>query len=93
LGTTLGLLASLEDIVGEVPEARGNRQFRIYVHLKPNTIQTLDASQEFKRDPKMVATAPTPSLPKAPPVPGEWRSEVDTGSAAIRLSVVYKTGV
>jgi hypothetical protein len=34
----------------EVPEARGDRQFRIYARLKPNTVQTLDASREFKRE-------------------------------------------
>ena len=50
LGTALGLVASLEDIAGEVPEARGDRQFRIYAHLQPNTIQTLAASEEFKRE-------------------------------------------
>ena len=50
LGTALDLIDAVEDIAGEVPEARGDRQFRIYVYLKPNTIQTLDASQEFKRE-------------------------------------------
>jgi hypothetical protein len=50
LGTALDLIDAVEDIAGEVPEARGDRQFRIYVYLKSNTIQTLDASQEFKRE-------------------------------------------
>ena len=49
LGTALDLIDAVEDIAGEVPEARGDRQFRIYVHLKPNAIETLGASQEFKR--------------------------------------------
>ena len=50
LGTALDLIDAVEDIAGEVPEARGDRQFRIYVHLKPNAIETLGASQEFKRE-------------------------------------------
>lgn len=50
LGTALDLIDTVEDIAGEVPEARGDRQFRIYVYLKPNAIQTLGASQEFKRE-------------------------------------------
>ena len=50
LGTALDLIDAVEDIAGEVPEARGDRQFRIYVYLKPNAIETLGASQEFKRE-------------------------------------------
>lgn len=50
LGTALDLIENVEDIAGEVPEARGDRQYRIYVYLKPNAIQTLGASQEFKRE-------------------------------------------
>jgi hypothetical protein len=49
LGTALDLIDAVEEIAGEVPEARGDRQFRIYVHLKPNAIEMLGASQEFKR--------------------------------------------
>jgi hypothetical protein len=50
LGTALDLIETVEDIAGEVPEARGDRQFRIYVYLKPNAVETLGASQEFKRE-------------------------------------------
>ena len=49
LGTTLDLISYLESVRGMIPEAKGDLQFRIYVALKPNALQILDASREFKR--------------------------------------------
>ena len=71
LGAPLGFVASLEDIAGEVPEARGDRQFRIYAHLQPNTIQTLDASEEFERE-REEQHALSPGFPDLLPV--AWRA-------------------
>ena len=34
---------------GRIAGASGDRQFRIYVRLKPSAIDTLDRSREFKR--------------------------------------------
>jgi len=50
LGTALDLIDILDDIAGEEPGARGDRQFRVYVYLKPNALKTLEESQEFKRE-------------------------------------------
>ena len=49
LGTALDLIASLEAVKGKVPGARGDMQFRIYVTLRPDAIQTLEQSTQFNR--------------------------------------------
>jgi hypothetical protein len=50
LGTALDLIDVLDDIAGEEQGTRGDRQFRIYVYLKPEAQKTLEESQEFKRE-------------------------------------------
>jgi len=49
LGMPLDLIEHLEAVHGKVRGAGGDRQFRIYVRLKPGARETLDRSQEFKR--------------------------------------------
>ena len=49
LGTALDVISYIERVRGKIPEAKGDLQFRIYVALKPNALQSLDASREFKR--------------------------------------------
>ncbi len=50
LGTALDLVDVLDDVAGEEEGARGDRQFRVYVYLKPEAQKTLEESQEFKRE-------------------------------------------
>jgi hypothetical protein len=50
LGTALDLVDVLDDIAGQEPGTRGDRQFRIYVYLKPKVQMTLEESPEFKRE-------------------------------------------
>lgn len=49
MGDALDLIERLESVHGRVPDAAGDQQFRIYVVLKPNAIDTLARSREFKR--------------------------------------------
>lgn len=49
LGTALDLIDHLEDVRGRVEGASGDRQFRLYVRLKPGTRETLERSKEFER--------------------------------------------
>jgi hypothetical protein len=50
LGTALDLIEVIDDVAGEEPGTRGDRQFRVYVYLKPNAQTTLQASQQFVRE-------------------------------------------
>jgi hypothetical protein len=50
LGTALDLIDTVDDIAGEEPGTRGDRQFRVYVYLKPDALKKLEDSQEFKRE-------------------------------------------
>ena len=50
LGNALNLVQAIETINGKVPKARGDLQFRMYVVLKPDALQTLKDSREFFRD-------------------------------------------
>ena len=50
LGNALDLVEAIEAINGKVPKARGDLQFRLYVVLKPDALQTLKDSSEFFRD-------------------------------------------
>jgi hypothetical protein len=49
MGTALDLIDLVERISGQVPDARGDRQFRIYVYLKPGALNKLHTAREFKR--------------------------------------------
>ena len=46
---TLALIEHVEWIRGQIPGASGDHQFRIYVRLIPDALNTLARSQEFKR--------------------------------------------
>jgi hypothetical protein len=50
LGTALDLIDIVDDIAGEEPGARSDRQFRVYVYLKPDALKKLEQSREFKRE-------------------------------------------
>ena len=49
LGDALDLIDRMETARGRVAGAAGDQQFRMYVRLKPNAIDTLARSREFKR--------------------------------------------
>ena len=49
LGTGLDLIQLVEAVHGEIKDTRGDHQFRIYVLLKPDALDRLYRSQEFKR--------------------------------------------
>lgn len=49
MGTALDLIDLVERISGQVPDARGDRQFRLYVYLKPGALNKLHAAKEFER--------------------------------------------
>ena len=48
-GTALDLVQLVEAAHGQIPEVRGDRQFRLYVKLKPGALDRLYQSREFKR--------------------------------------------
>ena len=50
LGDALSLVQSIETINGKIPKARGDLQFRVYVILRPNALETLRKSTQFFRD-------------------------------------------
>jgi len=49
LGPAIQIVDKLDTVRGEVPGARGDGQFRIYVQLKPDKLGVLDRSKEFRR--------------------------------------------
>jgi hypothetical protein len=49
LGTALDLVDTVERIAGQVPDTRGDRQFRVYVYLKPGAVNKLYTAKEFER--------------------------------------------
>jgi hypothetical protein len=49
LGDSLAIVERVDFVRGEVAGAPGDHQFRIYVRLVPDAVQTLGRSQEFKR--------------------------------------------
>ena len=49
LGSAIQIVDKLDTVRGEVLGARGDEQFRIYVQLKPDALDLLDQSQEFRR--------------------------------------------
>ena len=50
LGNALTLVESIETINGKIPKARGDLQFRMYVVLQSNALQTLKDCTQFFRD-------------------------------------------
>lgn len=50
LGRALDVVEAIDEVMGEQSGVGGDRQFRIYVYLKPNTVDILSRSQEFFRD-------------------------------------------
>jgi hypothetical protein len=50
LGRALDLVEAVDEVMGEESGVGGDRQFRLYVYLKPNTMEILAKSQEFFRD-------------------------------------------
>ena len=48
-GTALDLIEGLEQVAGQEPGAGGDRQFRLYVLLKPGAFRILAGSREFIR--------------------------------------------
>lgn len=50
LGRAVDLVDAIDEVMGEQSGVGGDRQFRIYVYLKPNTVEVLAKSQEFFRD-------------------------------------------
>ncbi len=49
LGDALALIEHVDGVRGEVPGASGDRQFRMYVRLRPDARDTLERSKEFSR--------------------------------------------
>jgi hypothetical protein len=47
LGHAVDLVEGIERIAGQYYGRGGDQQFRLYVFLKPNTVETLEKSQEF----------------------------------------------
>ena len=50
LGSAIDLVDAVDEVMGEESGVGGDRQFRLYVYLKPNTVGILSQSQEFFRD-------------------------------------------
>jgi hypothetical protein len=50
LGRAIDLVDAVDEVMGEGSGVSGDRQFRIYVYLKPNAVGVLSTSQEFFRD-------------------------------------------
>ena len=48
-GSAIQIVAKIDTVSGEVPGARGDEQFRIYVQLKSDALDLLDKSQQFTR--------------------------------------------
>jgi hypothetical protein len=47
--TALDLVARVDAVAGSVPDAGGDKQFRMYVQLRPDTRKILESSREFSR--------------------------------------------
>ena len=50
LGRAIDLVAAVDEVLGEESGVGDDRQFRMYVYLKPNAVDILSRSQEFFRD-------------------------------------------
>jgi len=52
LGTALDRIEGIERIAGQYAGRGGDEQFRLYVHLKPDTREVLEKSKEFFQGPR-----------------------------------------
>ena len=50
LGHAIDFIDAIDDVMGEEQNVGGDRQFRVYVYLKPNTFDLLTRAREFKRE-------------------------------------------
>jgi len=50
LGRAIDLVDAVDEVMGEESGVGGDRQFRVYVYLKPDAVDILIKSQEFARD-------------------------------------------
>jgi hypothetical protein len=50
LGRAIDLVDAVDEVMGEESGVGGDRQFRIYVYLKPDAVDILSRSQEFFHD-------------------------------------------
>jgi hypothetical protein len=50
LGRAIDLVDTVDEVMGEEDGASGDRQFRLYVYLKPTAVDVLSKSSEFFRD-------------------------------------------
>jgi hypothetical protein len=50
LGRAIDFVDAVDDVMGQEADVGGDRQFRVYVYLKPTAFDTLSRSQEFERD-------------------------------------------
>ncbi len=50
LGRAIDLVEAIDEVLGAESGVGNDRQFRLYVYLKPNAVDTLSRSQEFFRD-------------------------------------------
>lgn len=50
LGRAIDLVEAVDEVMGEESGVGGDRQFRLYVYLKPDAMEILAKSQEFFRD-------------------------------------------
>ncbi len=50
LGPAIELVDSIDEVMGEQSNVGGDRQFRLYVYLRPNAVEILSQSKEFFRD-------------------------------------------
>jgi hypothetical protein len=49
LGSAVQIIKKLDTVSGEVPGARGDKQFRIYVQIEAGALDILNKSQEFRQ--------------------------------------------
>ena len=50
VGRAIDLVDAVDEVMGEESGVAGDRQFRVYVYLKPDAVDTLSRSQEFFHD-------------------------------------------
>ena len=50
LGRAIDLVDAVDEVMGQESDVGGDRQFRVYVYLKPNAVDILKKSQEFFHD-------------------------------------------